>query len=108
MNFNVRLQPAALEDLDAVWQFAARYAPESAGKWLDRFRDAIQTLENNPERCPLATENGRTRRTLREFLFGRRPNVYRVIYTIEKETVWILRIRRAQRRPLTREELSEE
>ena len=40
-------------------------------------------------------------------MFGKRPNVFRVIYTIEADTVWILRIRRAQRRTLSAEDLGE-
>ncbi len=44
---------------------------------------------------------------LREILFGRRPNVYRVIFLIDGDTVRVLRIRRAQRRPLTRKQFDE-
>jgi hypothetical protein len=39
---------------------------------------------------------------LRELHFGKRPNVFRVVFTIDGNTVRILRIRRAQRRWLTR------
>lgn len=107
MNFTVRLQPAALEDLDAAYLFAASHAPKAAGKWLERFHQALQTLQHRPDRCPLAPESRRSSRVLREFLYGRRPNVYRAIYTLDGTTVWILRIRRAQRRPFRPEELND-
>ena len=54
MIYQVRLQPVAVEDLDAAYQYAAQNAQEPAEKWLGRFMGALQTLEHNPERCPLA------------------------------------------------------
>jgi hypothetical protein len=44
---------------------------------------------------------------LREYLFGKKPYVFRVIFTIDGEVVRILRIRRAQRRYLTRSQIEE-
>lgn len=107
MIYQVRLQPAAVEDLDGAYQYAAQNAPTPAARWLKRFQTALQTLEHNPERCPLAPENAKSRRILRQYLFGKRPHVFRVIYTIEGNTVWVLRIRRAQRRTLRAEDLGE-
>jgi plasmid stabilization system protein ParE len=107
MIYHVRLQPAAVEDLDIAYQYAAQNAPVPAARWLERFQAAIQTLEHNPARCPLASENARSRRILKKYLFGKRPNVFRVIYKIDGDTVWVLRIRRAQRRTLSAEDLSE-
>lgn len=107
MIYQVRLQPAAVDDLNVAYQYAAQNAPAPAARWLERFQVALQTLEHSPERCPLAPENARSSRILRQYLFGKRPYVFRAIYTIEGETVWVLRIRRAQRRPLRAEDLGE-
>ena len=83
MIYQVRLQPAAVEDLDGAYRYAAQNAPAPAARWLQRFQTALQTLEHNPERCPLAPENAKSRRILRQYLFGKRPHVFRVIYAIE-------------------------
>ena len=107
MRYAVRFQPAAVEDLDDAYQRAAKNAPVAATRWLERFHTALQTLDHNPQRCPLAWENDKSELTLRQYLFGKRPNVFRVIYTIQDETVWVLRIRRAQRRPLKRGDIGE-
>ena len=107
MIYQVRLQPAAVEDLDGAYQYAAQNAPTPAARWLKRVQTARQTLEHNPERCPLAPENDKSRRILRQSLFGKRPHVFRVIYTIEGNTVWVLRICRAQRRTLRAEDLGD-
>jgi len=42
-----------------------------------------------------------------EILFGKTPNVYRVIFMIDGDTVPVLRIGRAQRRPLTWKQIDE-
>ncbi len=107
MNFQVVLQRLARQDLREAYQWAARHAPETAKRWLDRFQDALRTLESQPERCPFARENLRVDVEIREFHFGKRPYRFRAIYTIEPPVVRILRIRRAQRRPLTRRQIDE-
>jgi plasmid stabilization system protein ParE len=107
MKYSVRLQHAAVDDLDQAYRNAAKHAPRTAARWYNRFYDALQTLDTNPERCPKALENHKSNRELYQYLYGKRPNVFRAIFTIEGDTVWILRIRRAARRPLTRRELGE-
>ena len=107
MNYRVVLQRLAVQDLDEAYTWAARNAPETAARWLDRFRDALKTLDTNPQRCPLAREVRKVVVELREFLFGRKPNVFRVVFTIDGETVRVLRIRRAQRRFLSRKQIEE-
>ena len=67
----------------------------------------LLTLDTDPNRCPSALESHKSERELHQYLYGKRPHVFRVIYTIEGDTVWILRIRRAARRALTQRELGE-
>ena len=62
MMYRVRLQPAAAADLDQAFEYAARQAPHTAARWLNRFQQALQTLEHNPDRCALAPENRLSRR----------------------------------------------
>jgi hypothetical protein len=72
-----------------------------------RFPATRPALDERPERCPLAPENRKVTVELREFLFGRRPNTFRVIFVIDGESVRNLRIRRGQRRLLSRREIDE-
>ena len=44
---------------------------------------------------------------MREFSFGRRPHVFRALFVVEGDRVRIIRIRRGQRRLLSRIELDE-
>ncbi len=103
----VVLQRLAKDDLRTAYRRAAKQAPAAPARWLTRFQNALQTLEHRPERCPLARENGKVDVEVRELLFGKRPYVFRVVFVIDDQTVRILRIRRAQRRFLTRSELEQ-
>jgi plasmid stabilization system protein ParE len=105
MMYRVVVQQLALEDLDEAYRWAVQHAPDTAARWLNRFEFELSTLSSNPQRCSLAPENGKVRREIRQLLFGRRPNVYRAVFTIDGDTVRVLRIRRAARRALKRNEL---
>jgi plasmid stabilization system protein ParE len=105
--YRVVLQKLALSDLEEAYRNAAQHAPPDAAAWLDRIHIALQSLSSNPDRCPIAHENPRSTRELREFLVGRRPNVFRVVFTIEGDDVRRLRFRRAARRFLSRREIDE-
>jgi plasmid stabilization system protein ParE len=105
MKYRVIVQPLALEDLDAAFQWAARHAPQAAARWFFRFWDALQTLDTNPERCAVAPESDAVEAEIRQYLFSRKPNVFRALFTIDGDTVRVLHIRRASRRIMTSEEL---
>ena len=57
MKYRVVLHRLALEDLVSAYEWVARNAPVTAAQWLDRFQDALLTLESFPQRQPLAREN---------------------------------------------------
>ncbi len=103
--YRVIVQNRALADLHEAYEYATQHAPAAAAQWLDRFQSALASLGHNPQRCSLAHENPRSPRELREFLFGRRPNVFRVVFTVDGDAVRILRIRRSARRFLSRRDI---
>lgn len=107
MSHCVVVQRLAREDLSEAYRYAARRAPQTARRWLDRFETAIGSLARHPQRCPLARENGKVEMEVRELHFGKQPSVFRVIFTIDGPVVRVLRVRRAQRRALTRRQLDE-
>ncbi len=105
MPFAVRMSPRAEADLEEACAWAAQHAPVTAAEWRNRFKDALLSLAEHPERCPLAAEDRRLYCGLRQLLFGKRANTYRVLFTISESTVRILAIRRASRRAITRKDL---
>jgi plasmid stabilization system protein ParE len=107
MKHRLVVQRLARRDLEEYYLWAARRAPQTATRWYERFKESLRRLAKSPKRCGLAPENRKVRIELRQLLFGRKPNVYRAIYTIEPGIVRVLRIRRGQRRFLTRKEIEE-
>jgi plasmid stabilization system protein ParE len=107
VSYRVVLQQRALDDLEEAYLWAAEQAPHTAGRWLNRFQATIESLSEHPQRCSRAKEDATVDLELRELLFGQRPNLFRVIFALDGSTVRVLRIRRAQRRYLTRREIDE-
>jgi plasmid stabilization system protein ParE len=78
----------------------SEHAGETGLRWFVALQDAIASLAESPQRCPLAPENAAFPFEVRHLLYGRRPNVYRILFTIEDQTVYILHIRHGRRQPL--------
>jgi hypothetical protein len=53
-------------------------------RWFAALQDAIASLAELPSRCPLAPENAAFPFEVRHLLYGRKPHVYRILFTIEK------------------------
>jgi hypothetical protein len=64
-------------------------------KWLFRTRNAILTLATRADRCPEADEAAALGIPLRVLLSGRKPHVYRILFTISDDTVFVYRVMHA-------------
>ena len=62
---------------------------------------AIDSLESMPRRCPRAREHEDIGVDLRQLLFG----VYRILFVIRDDIVYVVHIRHGARRALTRDDL---
>lgn len=105
MIFRIEFGREAKRDLWGYYQFASQHSVPDAIRWMERFEAAILTLAERPERCSLSRESRRMKVELRDFLFGKRPNVYRVVFVIDEDTVRVLRICRSQRGTLSADEI---
>ena len=101
MSYRIELSREAKRDLWGYYQFASQHSVPDALRWMERFEAAISTLGERPERCSLSRESRRMKVELRDFLFGKRPSVYRVVFLIDRDTVRVLRICRSQRGTLS-------
>lgn len=104
MKFRVEVSAQAETDAGEIlsWLLSAG-AGETGIRWLLGLEDAIASLETFPEAYPLAPENSRFRFEVRQLLYGRNPHVYRIQFTIESDTVKVLHIRHARRRPVPKQ-----
>ena len=103
MAFEVRTTPDAEEDASAIlgW-LIEQYAGESGLRWFFKMDAAIASLANYPLRCRLAPENKNFPFEVRELLYGDRPHVYRILFTLQDEVVLILHIRHGRRMTVPR------
>ena len=69
---------------------------DAALKWYRGFKEAILSLEEQPNRCPVTPESDK----LRHLLYGNKPHIYRAIYRVleKQKQVEVLHIRHGARR----------
>lgn len=95
MAYLVRTMPRAERDLEAIFEYiqAESYGP--AIRWFNHLIEAIQSLSEHPQRNPATHEDP----NLRHMLFGNKPHIYRIIYSIDfsKKEVTIIHVRHSAR-----------
>ena len=108
MQYRVVLADSAKADAENLYQWVIERAPLRGPEWFDKLLDCLYSLDHSPNRCPLAREALRSHREIRNLLYGKRGNVYRILFEIDevRNTVWILHIRRGARAPLRPEDLA--
>jgi toxin ParE1/3/4 len=98
MAYLVDITPHAERDLAALYkQIDAEYS-QAAMEWYLGIKEAILSLEEHPNRCPVTRQKDK----LRHLLYGHKPNIYRVLYRVseKQKRVEVLRIRHGARRQL--------
>jgi plasmid stabilization system protein ParE len=98
----VRLTDRALRDMQAIYKFIEADSSQTAFAWFNGLAETIYSLEGFPERGSTIPED----KKLRQLLFGKKPNTYRIIYAVNKrkDAVNVLHIRHGARAALLTEE----
>lgn len=101
MTFRIEVSAEAERDANSILEWlVSEYAGDTGVRWFRALRDAIESLAEFPERCPLAPESALFPFEVRHLLYGHRPHVYRILFTFELDTVYILHIRHGRRQPV--------
>jgi plasmid stabilization system protein ParE len=101
MTFRVETTATAEQDADAALDWLlSQHAGDAGMRWFLALQDAIASLVEFPARCPLAPENAVFPFEVRHLLYGHIPHVYRILFTIEGKTVYVLHIRHGRRQPV--------
>lgn len=102
MQYTVILSPRASADIwRTVRWLSAHKSVRSAERWHQMISDAIELLSQHPKLYPEADEAGDIGINLRECLQGRKPHIYRILYSIQDHAVNIHYIRHAAQDRLT-------
>ncbi len=103
MAYLVKITPRAERDFASLYQEINAVESEAALKWYRGLKEAVLSLEEHPNRCPVTPENQR----LRHLLYGNKPHIYRVIYRVmeRQKRVEVLHIRHGARQKLKQSNL---
>jgi plasmid stabilization system protein ParE len=97
-----RVEPTdkALVDAGEAYFWINEQSEGAALRWYEGLLKALRSLERNPLRCPLAPESAFFEEEIRQLIYGK----YRILFTVESETVFVLRVRHGAREYLKPEE----
>jgi toxin ParE1/3/4 len=95
MAYLVNISARAQRDLARIYRRINADNSDAALKWYRGLKQAVLSLEEQPNRCPVTPENEK----LRHLLYGTKPHVYRAIFrVVEKHRqVDVLHIRHGAR-----------
>ena len=92
MEFQVRLTRSSEQQIESIYLWLKKRNPEYADQWFRGLMNLIATLQDKPRRCSLIKENHSTSEEIRQVLYGKSRNKYRVFFAIREDIVHILYI----------------
>ncbi|ALB41318.1 MULTISPECIES: type II toxin-antitoxin system RelE/ParE family toxin [Nostocales] len=100
MKYYIDISSIAEAEADkAFLQMSQITSSEKASQWYAGLLQLIESLSQMPKRCSLARENDYFSQEIRQIIYGKGRNAYRIIFTIiegeEISTVRVLHIRHA-------------
>jgi plasmid stabilization system protein ParE len=100
MSYTVIVLKDAEREIEEAYQWLLKQTRQYAPLWYNGIIDAILSLEELAGRCPRAPENAETpHEEIRQLLYGKRPHLYRILFSIRDDKVMILHVRHAARMP---------
>ena len=100
MRYEVEFTEQASAEAVEAYSWIAEEAPGNALIWFEGLVKAIETLHVFPERCAIAPESEELGQEIRQLLYGK----YRLLFSIENLTVFVLHVRHGAREYLFPEE----
>ena len=104
--FQVHELRRAQADVRSIVHWLADRSPQGAQAWLRAYDAMISRLKQQAASCGLAPESTDCQLDVRQVLFKtRRGRIYRALFLIENEDVYILRVRGPGQAPVKPDEL---
>jgi plasmid stabilization system protein ParE len=105
MTFQVEITSIAEAQIEQAYLWYREHNTQFADRWFRGLMDEIATLQEQPRRCALAVEHEIFPEEVRQLLYGKSKNTYRVLFTIRDTTVYVLYVRHSAQAPLTPNDL---
>jgi plasmid stabilization system protein ParE len=101
VNYRVVFTAGARADAVKQFHFLADRSPTAAARWYMGLQKAIVKLSKMPERHPVAEEESeQVGIVLRQMLYGGRPGVFRILFSIAGDTVTLPYVRHSAQGPI--------
>src|ERR1700675_4032913 len=101
MTYRVEITAEAEREAEAILEWLrAQHAGETGLRWFRALAEAMQSLTQFPERCHLAPESALFLFEVRQLFYGHAPHIYRILFTIGENAVYVLHIRHGRREPV--------
>jgi plasmid stabilization system protein ParE len=100
MEFQVKLTQYAKNEIEAAYLWFKIYDASYADRWFRGLMDCIATLQEKPRRCSFARENKDFSDEIRQLIYGKANNRYRIVFMLKENFVYILSVRRGSRSSL--------
>ena len=101
MTYRVVFTPRARADALRAFRWRSERSPTAAARWYAGLEKAIARLRTLPERHPIAEDETKAvGTTLREMIHGRKPGTYRILFSIEGDTVVLHYVRHSAQGPI--------
>ncbi len=105
MTYRVVITARANADAIEAFRWKAERSAQVAARWSAGLEKAIARLGQLPERHPIAEEESeRLGITFRQMSYGKKPGTYRILFSIEGDTVVLHHIHHAARGLIEAEE----
>jgi plasmid stabilization system protein ParE len=92
MSYVLEITAKALDEIDEAMEWRAHRSIPRAMRWYLELMEAIRSLTDDPEQWGHAQES-EWYPGLRERIFGKKRGIYRILFEIRADTVYILRVR---------------
>ena len=101
MTFRVQLTAEAECNLTEIAEWLAAQSQTGARKWLVAALNAIRSLKTSALRNGLAPESRHASHQIRQAFFKtKRGRIYRVLYYVDHETVFVTHVRGPREKPI--------
>jgi len=91
MTYRIIIEETAAREIRRVVRWKTQNSSLTvASRWYNGLLKKVATLRTHPTRCPIASESEKFPFEIRELLYGRRRQVFRIIFTIAGDTVSML------------------
>jgi plasmid stabilization system protein ParE len=89
---SLEITARALREIDEALEWLARRSRRVALRWHQQLLEAVESLAENPQQYGLAPEAEWYPGELRQLLHGKKRAVYRILFEVRGESVYILRV----------------